>query len=156
MQDFEAAIDSYRRGLEHDPNNQACTEGLAEAETKKQQAAAMSNPSARSAAAPGGMPDLSNLASMLGGAGGAGGGGLASMLNNPALQQMAQGMMQNPAMMQMAQNMMQNPEMMRNMMGGGNGGGEPSGESGTPDVSGAMDRLRNNPEVRNHIQRERM
>ncbi|KAF1792618.1 hypothetical protein GQ600_12501 [Phytophthora cactorum] len=61
----------------------------------------------------GGMPDLSNLASMLGGGGG---GGLADLMNNPQMMEMAQNMMQNPQMMQMAQNMMQNPDMLNNLM----------------------------------------
>lgn len=111
------------------------------------------------------MPDMSSLASMLQGAGGGGAGGgaagLSGLLNNPALQQMAQGMMQNPAMMQMAQSMMQNPEMMRNMMGSLGGGANaaegPSSSTShaapsTPDLSGllnpdVMARLGNSPEV---------
>ena len=158
LNDYDAAIESYQRGLEQDPNNAACTEGLAQAEAKK-------NPSLSRAPAPGagGMPDMSNLASMLGGAGG---GGLANVLQNPAFQQMAQGMMQNPAMMQMAQNMMQDPSMMQNLMqnlggaGGGAGaaGGSPGGgggeRGGEPDLSGllnpeVMARLQSSPEIQN-------
>lgn len=120
--DFEAAVESYRRGLEVDPSNAACKEGLTEAESKQQVTAVPD-------AAPGpgaGMPDLSSLAGMLGGAGG-GMDGLAGMMNNPQMQQMAQGMMQNPQMMQMAQNMMQNPEMLQNLMGSmGRGAGPPN------------------------------
>jgi len=72
-----------------------------------------------------GMPDLSSL---LGGQGGGGGGGmpdLSSLMNNPALMNMASqfmsnpafsSMMQNPAVMNMAQNLMQNPSAMNEML----------------------------------------
>ena len=59
--------------------------------------------------AAGGLPDMSALAGLMGG----GGGGLASLLQNPAMMQMAQQMMQDPSMMAQAQQ----------MMGGGGGGG---------------------------------
>lgn len=106
--DMEQANDAYRRGLEIDPDNVACKEGLEQA---------VVNPAPKDA----GMPDLSALAGMMGG----GGGGLAGLMNNPAMKEMAAGMMQNPQMMQMAQNMMQNPDMMRNVMSQF-GGGHPS------------------------------
>ncbi|GMF20788.1 unnamed protein product [Phytophthora lilii] len=151
LKDFDGAIDTFRRGLEVDSTNAACRDGLADAERKRRQmqttpAASASRPTPPAGGA-GGMPDLSNLASMLGG----GGGGLADLMNNPAMQQMAQNMMQNPQMMQMAQNMMQNPDMLNNLMGnlGGAGGGAapsaPAGGagSGTPDMSGLM----NSPEL---------
>ncbi|KAG6585129.1 Hsc70 cochaperone [Phytophthora cinnamomi] len=145
LKDFDGAIDTFRRGLEVDSTNAACRDGLADAERKRRQV--QSTPAA-SASAPaggaGGMPDLSNLASMLGGGGG---GGLADLMNNPQMMQMAQSMMQNPQMMQMAQNMMQNPDMLNNLMGnlgGGGGGAAPgAGAGGMPDMSGLM----NSPEL---------
>ncbi|KAL4168729.1 hypothetical protein KRP22_012125 [Phytophthora ramorum] len=146
LQDFDGAIDSFRRGLEVDSSNAACRDGLADAERKRRQVQTTSSSSATPpAGGAGGMPDLSNLASMLGG----GGGGLGDLMNNPQMMQMAQSMMQNPQMMQMAQNMMQNPDMLSGLMGGlgggGAGGAAPSGPGagGMPDMSGLM----NSPEL---------
>jgi len=149
LKDFDGAIDTFRRGLEVDGSNAACREGLAEAERKRRQMQTTPAASASPAGA-GGMPDLSNLASMLGG----GGGGLADLMNNPQMMQMAQNMMQNPEMMRMAQDMMQNPDALSGLMGnlGGGGGAAPSAVpsagaggagSGTPDISGLM----NSPEL---------
>ncbi|CAI4211886.1 unnamed protein product [Parascedosporium putredinis] len=90
------------------------------------------------AGGPGGMPDLSSLASMFGGgagagagAGGAGGPGgmdFASILNNPMFQNMAQSLMNNPEMMS---SLMGNPRLreMANQMGTG---------GGMPDISAMM------------------
>ena len=61
------------------------------------------------------------------GAGGGDGNPLASMMNNPAMMNMAQQAMQNPEMMAFAQNMMNDPSMMANMFGGAGGGGGSSG-----------------------------
>ncbi|OWZ15253.1 hypothetical protein PHMEG_00011147 [Phytophthora megakarya] len=142
LKDFDGAIDTFRRGLEVDSSNDACRDGLADAERKRREMQTTSN-STPSAPA-GGMPDLSNLASMLGGGGG---GGLADLMNNPQMMQMAQNMMQNPQMMQMAQNMMQNPDMLNNLMGGlggaAPGAGADGAGSGMPDMSGIM----NSPEL---------
>ncbi|ETI50719.1 hypothetical protein, variant [Phytophthora nicotianae CJ01A1] len=141
LKDFDGAIDTFRRGLEVDSTNAACRDGLAEAERKRRQVQTTPAASAPAGGA-GGMPDLSNLASMLGG----GGGGLADLMNNPQMMQMAQNMMQNPQMMQMAQNMMQNPDMLNNLMGGLGGAGGPApgaGAGGMPDMSGLM----NSPEL---------
>lgn len=147
LKDFDGAIDTFRRGLEVDSSNAACRDGLAEAERKRRQVQATPAASASTpAAGAGGMPDLSNLASMLGGGGG---GGLADLMNNPQMMQMAQSMMQNPQMMQMAQNMMQDPSMLSNLMGGLGGGagaaapGAGAGAGGIPDMSGLM----NSPEL---------
>lgn len=143
--DFDASIQSYRQGLEVDSTNEACIEGLEQAELKKN--AMVSRQDTPSTPAAGGMPDLSSLAGLMGGAGGAGGGGmadmmaglmggaggaggaggLAAMMQNPAMRDMAANMMQNPQMMAMAQNVMSNPDMMANMMNGMGGGGAPPG-----------------------------
>jgi small glutamine-rich tetratricopeptide repeat-containing protein alpha len=159
LKDYDGAIETFRRGLEVDPSNDACKDGLAEAEHKLRASSAPATRSTGAGAGPasGGMPDLGGLASMLGGAGG---GGLADLMNNPAMRQMAQNMMQNPAMMQMAQNMMQNPDALNSMMnglgslGGGLGGvgaGAPGasagGAGGMPDIASMMNNFRNSPEV---------
>jgi len=83
-------------------------------------------------AAPGGMPDLSNLAGMFGGGGGGGGAGggpsgmpsFAEMMKNPALMQMAQGLMSDP---EKRNNLLNNPHL-KNMMSGG----------GMPDIGALM------------------
>lgn len=69
---------------------------------------------ARSAPGADGVPDLASMASMLGGMGGGGGGmpDLASMMNNPAIMQMAQNLMQNGGM----DRLMSNPAV-ANMVG---------------------------------------
>lgn len=148
LNDYDAAIQSYRRGLEVDPSNTACLEGVEVAETAQtQEAEASTRAMPNTAGMPSGMPDLSGLTAMMGGGSGAGGNtgggmpdlsGLAAMMGggsgggmpdlsglmqNPAMRDMAAGMMQNPQMMEMAKNMMQNPSMMANMMAGMNGGG---------------------------------
>ncbi|CAI5741749.1 unnamed protein product [Peronospora destructor] len=137
LNDLDGAIDTFRRGLEVDSTNAACCDGLADAERKRRQV--QTTPAASTPGGAGGMPDLSNLASMLGGAGS---GGLADMMNNPQMMQMAQSMMQNPQMMQMAQNMMQSPDMLNNLMGGGGGGAASNAAggagSGMPDMSSLM------------------
>ena len=79
--------------------------------------------------AAGGLPDMSALAGLMGG----GGGGLASLLQNPAMMQMAQQMMQDPSMMAQAQQMMQDPAM-AGLMGGAQGG-----SSQVPAFSGFTD-----------------
>mmetsp|Transcript_23876 Transcript_23876/g.29265 ORF Transcript_23876/g.29265 Transcript_23876/m.29265 type:complete len:390 (+) Transcript_23876:261-1430(+) len=70
------------------------------------------------------MEQMNAMREQMGGGGGGGGGGgaggmpdIASMMNNPAMMNMAQSMMQNPAMMNMAQQMMQDPNMLSNLMG---------------------------------------
>ncbi|CAK4595664.1 unnamed protein product [Aphanomyces euteiches] len=145
--DYSSAIDAYSRGLEVDPTNEMSKSGLQDAR-KHQQPQSRAAAPATSSAAGAGMPDLSALAGMMGGAGGAG--GLAGLMNNPAMQQMAQQMMQNPEMMAMAANMMKDPSMMSRMMGAMGGGG--GGAGGAPDLSSmltpeAMEAFRTNPQV---------
>ena len=97
--DYPAAADAYRRGLELEPNNVTMQDGLRNAEAQSTDADEdMATPSAASAGGLGGLADtLRNLGG--GGAGGASGAGgmpdLASMMNNPAMMQMAQQMMAN-------------------------------------------------------------
>ncbi|KAG0046111.1 hypothetical protein BGZ83_008706 [Gryganskiella cystojenkinii] len=127
---YNEAVTAYEKGLALEPNNATMKSSLATARTKARDNEVA--PSARGGAGagagaggmPAGFPDLSALG---GGAGGMP--DLASLMNNPALMNMAQQMMQsgalnslmsNPAMQQMAQRMMSTgerpniDEMMRN------------------------------------------
>ncbi|CAO3663697.1 unnamed protein product [Rhizopus microsporus] len=118
---FNDAVDAYKKGLELDPENATLKNSLATA-TAKANASSVERSAEPSPA--GGLPNL--------GAGGMP--DLGSLLNNPALMNMAQQMMQsgaleglmnNPAVARMAQQMMSggappnlnemmnNPEMMR-------------------------------------------
>jgi len=104
---YQDAINAYEKGLELDPNNATLKSSIDAARSK------LSNSSVERSASPpssgfpggaGGMPDLSSL------------------LNNPAMMNMAQQMMQSGAFNEM----LQNPEMLSNMAQqfmGGNGGG---------------------------------
>ena len=138
MGDARGSIDAYQKGIENEGNggSEAMKKGL---ETAKKELARMeaeedSMPAddvddapgnTRSGGAPGGMPDLSGLASMMGG--GAGGGGmpdLSSIMSNPMFAGMARNLMQNPDALS---SIMQNP-MVQNMMNQrsqGGGGGMP-------------------------------
>ncbi|KAF9357299.1 hypothetical protein BGX26_003948 [Mortierella sp. AD094] len=117
---YKEAVTAYEKGLALEPNNATMKSSLATARTKARDnevaPSARSAPGAGAGGFPAGFPDLSAL----GGAGGAGGmPDLASLMNNPALMNMAQQMMQsgalnslmsNPAMQQMAQRMMSGGE----------------------------------------------
>ncbi|EEB06455.1 SGT2 family TPR repeat protein [Schizosaccharomyces japonicus yFS275] len=143
---LEEAIEAYKKGLSLDPNNAVLQKSLSLAE-KKLEAKEESSSSAASTttqdrAAPSGLPNL----------GGLGSGGmpdLASLMNNPAVMNMAQNMMQsgalngllnNPNIANMARNfqngqmpnlqdLMNNPQlqqMARSFMGGMGGNSENS------------------------------
>ncbi|KAN0124954.1 hypothetical protein V8E52_001506 [Russula decolorans] len=123
--DYAAAGDAYRRGLELEPNNAAMQDGLRNSEAQPTDAARdMATPSAAPAGGLGGLADtLRNLGGGgAGGAGDAGGAGgmpdLASMMNNPAMMQMAQQMMANGGL----ERVMSNPTV-ANMMNQMNSGG---------------------------------
>lgn len=96
LDDHESALECYRKALELDPGNQSYQNNLEIAEQKLQEMAAQSGFNMGM----GGMPGMPNLG---------------SMLNNPAMMQMAQSMMTNPEMQNMMSNLMQN-------MGAGGGG----------------------------------
>lgn len=98
LEDHESALECYRKALELDPGNQSYQNNLEIAEQKLQEMAAQSGFNMGM----GGMPGMPNLG---------------SMLNNPAMMQMAQSMMTNPEMQNMMSNLMQN-------MGAGGGGGD--------------------------------
>ena len=115
LNDFKAAADAFRRGLELDPSNANLKSGLQSAEARIPQenddeelpplepmetpatSRAGTDASAGAGAGLGGMADMLRNMGMGGGAGGASGGmpDISSMLNNPAMMQMAQQMMAN-------------------------------------------------------------
>ncbi|KAI9462330.1 putative stress-induced protein STI1 [Lactarius psammicola] len=137
--DYSGAAAAYRRGLELEPNNVAMKTGLqncegriaSDGDTAPPRDTSSSNSPPNAGAGAGGLADaLRNM-------GGAGAGGMpdfASMMNNPAMMQMAQQMMANGGL----ERLMSNPAV-ANMMGRLNGGG------GMP----SMDELMADPELRN-------
>ncbi|KAJ2699175.1 Small glutamine-rich tetratricopeptide repeat-containing protein 2 [Coemansia sp. IMI 209128] len=156
MGDYENAIAAYEKGLELDPTSQAMKNALETAKTKLESGAN----TARSASSP--------AASTAASAPGSGGGGFdfASMMNNPALMNMAQSMMSNgglerlmsnPAISQLANNyrntgqmpsmadMMSNPDIM-DMARNAGGSSAGSGSAGS-DGSNPLASLLNNPDL---------
>jgi small glutamine-rich tetratricopeptide repeat-containing protein alpha len=139
--DASGAMEAYSKGIEHEGNggSEAMKKGYETAKRRvdEMQADEVSLPRASPGAgpgAPGGMPDLSSLASMFGGGGagaGAGAGGmpdLGSIMSNPMFASMAQNMMSNPDLMN---NLMSNPRL-REMANQFSSGG------GMPDLNGLM------------------
>lgn len=148
--DPRGSMEAYQKGIEYEGNggSDAMKKGYETAKRRVEEVEGgdanlsprnRASPAAASpAGGPGGMPDLSSLASMFGGgagagagAGGAGGPGgmdFASILNNPMFQNMAQSLMNNPEMMS---SLMGNPRLreMANQMGAG---------GGMPDISAMM------------------
>lgn len=138
MGDARGSVDAYQKGIENEGNggSDAMKKGL---ETAKKELARMEAeednvpaeavddaPGNTRGGAPGGMPDLSGLASMLGGGAGGGGGmpDLSSIMSNPMFAGMARNLMQNPDALS---SIMSNP-MVQNMMNQrreGGGGGMP-------------------------------
>ncbi|KAJ2890707.1 Small glutamine-rich tetratricopeptide repeat-containing protein 2 [Coemansia aciculifera] len=157
MGNFEEAIAAYKKGLEQDPANKAMQSALESAQAK----VASASSTARSA---GGTAAAATSA-----APGSGGGGfdLGSLMNNPALMNMAQSMMangglerlmNNPAVSQLASNyrntgqmpsmadMMSNPDIMdmaRNV------GGSSAGNEGANPLAALL----NNPDLAGMAQR---
>ncbi|GFP54241.1 hypothetical protein ACSS6W_001924 [Trichoderma asperelloides] len=164
--DPKGSMEAYQQGIEYEGNggSEPMKKGFetakrrVEEEQQAQDNLARSGPGAGAGA--GGMPDLSNLASMFGGGGAGGAGGmpdLSSIMSNPMFASMAQNLMSNPDLMN---NLMSNPrlrdmanqfssgggmpdlssimsdpniaDLARNMMGGGGGGagGAPGGGAG--------------------------
>jgi small glutamine-rich tetratricopeptide repeat-containing protein alpha len=82
-----------------------------------------------------------------GGGGGEGGGGgmpdLGGLMNNPMFAGMARNLMQNPEALQSLMNNPRLQQMMQGMQGGGGGGGGSGG--GMPDLSSMM----NDPNIAN-------
>ncbi|KAH6610088.1 tpr domain containing, partial [Trichoderma cornu-damae] len=158
--DPKGAMDAYRQGIEYEGNggSDAMKKGFETAKRRVEELESEQSQDNLSRSSPGGMPDLSSLASMFGGGGGGGGGGmpdLGSIMSNPMFANMAQSLMSNPDLMN---SLMSNPrlrdmanqfssgggmpdlgslmsdpniaEMARNMMGGGGGGGGGGGAPG--------------------------
>ena len=104
--DYSAAASAFRRGLELEPSNANLQSGLANSEERISEHDSGPPPlvpddttsaaQSRSPPSAGGMPDLSGMADMMRGMSGGGGmPDLSSLLNNPALMQMANNMMAN-------------------------------------------------------------
>ncbi|KIP06947.1 hypothetical protein PHLGIDRAFT_35715 [Phlebiopsis gigantea 11061_1 CR5-6] len=151
LNDFKAAADAFKRGLEVDPSNANLKSGLQSAEARitpdddelpslESTAPTTSGRGSGAGAGLGGMADMLRGMGMGGnpGAGGAGGAGgmpdLSSILSNPAMMQMAQQMMQNGGL----ENLMSNPAVANMMNSMQSSGGMPS-----------MDELLSDPTMRN-------
>lgn len=119
---YQEAVDSYKKALELDPSNVTSQQSLAAAEQKLQ----AQNESETSS-------PVNETSRGMGGAGP----DLGSLLNNPALMQMASQMMQNPEVANMARNMFGGA-------GGAGGAGGNQGGGGNP-LAGLM----NNPQLMN-------
>ncbi|TWU72003.1 hypothetical protein ED733_003512 [Metarhizium rileyi] len=133
--DAKGAMEAYSQGIEYEGNggSEAMKKGYETAKRRVEEMQAdevslpRSSPGAGTDAAAGGMPDLSNLASMFGGgAGGAGGAGgmpdLGSIMSNPMFANMAQNLMSNPDLMS---NLMSNPRLREMANQFSSGGGMP-------------------------------
>ncbi|KAH7310443.1 hypothetical protein B0I35DRAFT_439047 [Stachybotrys elegans] len=133
--DAKGAMEAYGKGIEYEGNggSDAMKKGF---ETAKRRVEEMQSeedllPRSSPGQSPGGggMPDFSNLASMLGGGGGGGGmPDLSSIMSNPMFASMAQNIMSNPELMG---NLMNNPRL-RDMANQFSSGG------GMPDLNSLM------------------
>jgi small glutamine-rich tetratricopeptide repeat-containing protein alpha len=145
--DAKGAMDAYKSGMDAEGGgSDVMRKGYETAKKKvEEEGGDVGAPDAdrelpAGGAAPGGMPDLSSLASMFGGGGGGAGGGgmpdLAGLMQNPMMRQMAQNLMSNPDMLG---NLMSNPRVaeMASSLGGGAGRGG-GGGGGMPDLAGLM------------------
>jgi len=131
LTDYKSAAAAFKKGLAVEPTNASLSSALANAEARvaedEDESPRAAPPASTSApgAGPGGM-DLGAMADMMRGMGGengpGGAGGLASLLNNPAMMQMAQQMMGNGGL----ERMMQNPALANMMNRVQSGGGMPS------------------------------
>jgi small glutamine-rich tetratricopeptide repeat-containing protein alpha len=140
--DSQGSLDAYKQGIEAEGSggSEAMRKGYETAKRKVEEEGGdvddVEERGVPSGLGAGGMPDLSNLASMFGG--GSPGGGMPSMAD----------MMQNPMMRQMASNLMSNPDTLnsmlnnprlREMMGGAGGAGGAGGSGGgMPDIGTLM------------------
>jgi len=140
--DYAAAADAYRRGLELEPGNATMKTGLQNSESKTAGAAGDATPASAVSSnpqtdpGPGGLGGLADTLRNMGGGGDGGAGGMpdiASLMNNPAMMQMAQQMMANGGM----ERLMSNPTVANMMDRVNTGGNLPS-----------MEELMANPELR--------
>lgn len=146
MGDYNAAKEAYEKGIEAEGSggSDAMKRGLETSQRKIEEASRAAEPPAEdldsasgASRGPGGMPDLSSLASMLGGGGGGGGEGggmpdMSAMMNNPMFASMAQNLMNNPDMLN---NLMGNPRLRQMAENFGQGGGMPDMSSLMSDPS---------------------
>lgn len=146
--DAKGAVEAYEKGIEAEGNggSDAMKRGLETSRKKVEEmkraesappAEEVDNAPGASRGGPGGMPDLSSLASMLGGGGGAAGGAggmpdLGSLMSNPMFASVAQNLMSNPDMLN---NIMSNPRIRQMAESFGNGGGMPDMSSIMSDPS---------------------
>ncbi|KAI1815820.1 small glutamine-rich tetratricopeptide repeat-containing protein 2-like protein [Poronia punctata] len=158
--DARGSMEAYKQGIEYEGNggSDAMKKGFETAKRRLEELEAeerdSNNPTPRGAGAgggPGGMPDLSSLASMFGGGAGGGNGGgmpdlgslasmfggggagggrpdLSSIMNNPMFASMAEKLMSNPGMME---NLMSNPSLRE-------AANRFSQEGGMPDMSSLL------------------
>ena len=133
--DAQGAMDAYSKGIEYEGNggSDAMKKGFETAKRRVEEMEKEEVASRSGGGAPGGMPDLGSLASMLGGGGAGGGGGggmpdLSSIMSNPMFANMAQSVMSNPDLMN---NLMSNPRL-RDMANQFSSGG------GMPDLNSLM------------------
>lgn len=130
--DVKGSMEAYKQGIEYEGNggSEAMKKGYETAKKRVEELEAEDSGDVTSrdaGGAPGGMPDLSSLASMFGGGGAPGGGGggmpdLSSIMQNPMFASMAQNLMSNPDMMN---NLMSNPRLREMANSFGSGGGMP-------------------------------
>jgi small glutamine-rich tetratricopeptide repeat-containing protein alpha len=135
--DAKGAMEAYGKGIEHEGNggSDAMKKGFETAKRRVEEMQSEEDSLPRSSPgqspAPGGMPDLGSLASMLGGGGAGGAGGmpdLGSIMSNPMFASMAQNIMSNPDLMG---SLMNNPRL-RDMANQFSSGG------GMPDLNSLM------------------
>ncbi|GAA6063603.1 hypothetical protein JCM10212_006220 [Sporobolomyces blumeae] len=123
--EYAEAVEAYETGLELDPNNATMKSSLATARSRAPAAAPdTSNSSVSRGSSPAGAAAGGAGSNPLAGFPGMSGGGMpdfASMMNNPAIMQMAQQMMQGGNM----ERIMNNPAMQRMMESVQGGGGMP-------------------------------
>ncbi|KAH0590309.1 Small glutamine-rich tetratricopeptide repeat-containing protein 2 [Termitomyces sp. J132] len=121
--DTDKSLEAYQRGLKQDPQNESLSKALRDAQDRIATSSepTVSNPSPSTDPS----PSLSDMASMLGGLGGGGGGlpDISGLMNNPQMRSMAQQMASNGGLA----SLMQNPGV-QNMMNRIQNGNMPSME----------------------------
>lgn len=135
--DAKGAMEAYKHGSELDPSSELMKKGYETAKKKFEETGGENSQSARSnSSGLGGLPDLGGLMNSFGSGSGDSSGGpdLSSLMQNPAIMQMAQQFMQSGAM----DNIMGNPDVQRMAQQFMSGGQRPS-----------LNDIMNNPELAN-------
>ncbi|KAH0552982.1 hypothetical protein GP486_006822 [Trichoglossum hirsutum] len=147
--DAKGSMEAYQKGIDYEGNggSEAMRKGYETAKKRVEEEASFDDLDDAGTArgggnatggGPGGMPDLSGLASMLGGgAGGAGGGAgggpdFNNLMNHPMFNSAAQTLMNNPQLMS---SLMNNPRLREMAESFGSAGGR---GSGMPDIASLM------------------